>query len=717
MNKTEITLTKLLALDLETAPLGCVQPDFVVNEDNIACVMAMNVNLNHLGYTLGSEMIGKLRNFTVTKLEDIFNEVLPVLKSLVGADVKYDPMYPNFPKQVMEASDCELYLNAILHYWTSGSWSPEYEKEVRAFGFEPNHKLREIKECTGGDLVKLFGTLISSNDSLSDKDKEILTWFFDSEYKTDLINGIPDSIPYKETMCMVAGIMFKKGLALSETHTLDNTSKQFTQSPLKTATDVLRFVTYLSEGDISLAEKTKFKSFKRSERRVILSELERVISEDDIARHKTKWVKLFHNLHIGDYANNFPKSVAIASKIRNNETLSTLNGKVEMALEIKDIFATVELLRNNAGDFARRLDHILRLSSRKEEIKYTLETFEEVVDNVSSRVLTQVYGNFKNRFEDDGLCLVFPKGSVSKAQRIQRTRDPISKSTINSVKRIIRNSLIARWKKLPKLGNVWINPELENFPLPTGQRSASDSLFTVARGSKLPIGDDSTLRFFVYWKGRDIDLSATFYSDDFAETTHVSYTNLKNDSVKAYHSGDIVSAPKGASEFIDIHIDSALSNGYRYVAMNVLSYSCIDFSDIETVYAGWMTRSKPNSNEIYDPKTVVQKIDLNSPTQNQMPVMFDLKERKAIYVDVTLPKNTNYGGNNVESNRASIQDLVKTFTNLPERQFTLLELATQHAKARGKVVKAKEEADFTFDLTDSDITPYDVNKINSDLLV
>ena len=26
-------------------------------------------------------------------------------------------MYPNFPKQVMEASDLELYLNAITHYW------------------------------------------------------------------------------------------------------------------------------------------------------------------------------------------------------------------------------------------------------------------------------------------------------------------------------------------------------------------------------------------------------------------------------------------------------------------------------------------------------------------------------------------------------------------------------------------------------------------------
>ena len=40
-------------------------------------------------------------------------------------------MYPNFPEQVMELSDAELYLNAIIHYLTDGKILPSYETEER----------------------------------------------------------------------------------------------------------------------------------------------------------------------------------------------------------------------------------------------------------------------------------------------------------------------------------------------------------------------------------------------------------------------------------------------------------------------------------------------------------------------------------------------------------------------------------------------------------
>ena len=46
---------------------------------------------------------------------------------MVGANVEYRPMYPNFPKQVVEASDCELLVYALTHYWTWGKWLPDYD--------------------------------------------------------------------------------------------------------------------------------------------------------------------------------------------------------------------------------------------------------------------------------------------------------------------------------------------------------------------------------------------------------------------------------------------------------------------------------------------------------------------------------------------------------------------------------------------------------------
>ena len=54
----------------------------------------------------------------------------------------YQPTYPNFPKQVMDASEAELYLNAIVQYfhdWVADvtgdlsiSWKPHYDKEARS---------------------------------------------------------------------------------------------------------------------------------------------------------------------------------------------------------------------------------------------------------------------------------------------------------------------------------------------------------------------------------------------------------------------------------------------------------------------------------------------------------------------------------------------------------------------------------------------------------
>ena len=37
---------------------------------------------------------------------------------MVGAHIQFAPMYPNFPQQMMDLSDADLYINAIIHYVT-----------------------------------------------------------------------------------------------------------------------------------------------------------------------------------------------------------------------------------------------------------------------------------------------------------------------------------------------------------------------------------------------------------------------------------------------------------------------------------------------------------------------------------------------------------------------------------------------------------------------
>src|SRR5690606_17393504 len=82
-----------------------------------------------------------------------YETALPILQKMVGAHRSFNPMYPNFPKQVMEASDAELFYNAMTHYF--GFWLsdilddpnlvvlPNYDKEARPL-LDEFHELRWI---------------------------------------------------------------------------------------------------------------------------------------------------------------------------------------------------------------------------------------------------------------------------------------------------------------------------------------------------------------------------------------------------------------------------------------------------------------------------------------------------------------------------------------------------------------------------------------------
>mgnify|MGYP007096299770 CR=1 FL=1 len=89
------------------------------------------VNLESYGYTFSEKLIEELRLLSVEQYMDFYNMIVSIIKELVGADKITEPMYPNFPQQVMEMDEVELYLNAIIHYATDGQLVPEYEKKKR----------------------------------------------------------------------------------------------------------------------------------------------------------------------------------------------------------------------------------------------------------------------------------------------------------------------------------------------------------------------------------------------------------------------------------------------------------------------------------------------------------------------------------------------------------------------------------------------------------
>lgn len=673
---------------------------------DVSIAATVQAELMNIGYMLSESAYNTIASTDSNCVARTLEEILPILNKFRGSNVKHKPMYKNFPQEVIEMSDAELYINAFVHYWSFGTWMPESEEVLRDYGFEATKYT--VLDCVDereaeskiGDLIN---SIASSKESISDTDKTYLKWYIDEGRPLGQID-----FQYKENMCFVAGALYEAG-------------KLDASSILRTPTDILRFVTYLSDGDISLASNCKFKSLSRKLRRELVTALEQCINNDDIARHAGKWKRLFHSLHIGEYSKVAPKTHVLARKVRGNKRISTFNGKVEAAIKDLDVINAVELLRQRPGDFHRRLDHLLRTFVQDND--YILDEYEGVVDKVPPRLLIQLAGHLRQRETSDQMY-VFPKGATQRGLIVAR-KGQLDRETISRLDIIARTALVRSFEGRKELGKVWIDPNLMDCPLPTQQRSASEGLVELARGTKFEMGTKNFLRFFVYWKGQDIDLSATFHDEHFNLVDQVSYTNLRSDGPQVYHSGDITRAPNGATEYIDVEVDKAVKCGYRYVVMNVYVFSGPNFKDHEEVFAGWMSLDKPKQNKQFQPKQVQQRIDLTAETRNMVPVVFDLKERKVIWTDIQNRPNFKrhpWGGriNSVETNQIGIEKSLELIANRADTQFTLYELFASHAVARGKVVDNPEDADVKFGFTteevECDVTPFDINIINSEFI-
>lgn len=708
MNALQIALEKLQAVILTSEMIQAS------DEASPAHALTLNANMMSQGYILSESLLNTLSQCDRKVVAALADELIPLLRRLKGSHVKHQPMYPNFPDQVMQAPDIELYLNAIGHYYSFGLWKPKYEAAAREFAFEFT-KFQSIDAVDEPTFRQIFSTLLGSNDSLSEHDKAILRWFLKQDYADELT--IPDDISFQENKCVVAEYLLNK--------------KRSLKPVVKTSTDILRIVTYLSGGDVSLAENTKFKSLPRSQRRELCKQLAYVINEEDIGRHRKKWVRLFHNLHVGDYSK---KVFKIAQKARHGEKLQSFYGDLETALLDKDFTLILHLLKQRPGEFGRRLDHVIRLASLKDwetehaakplfsfkpqEPVFTqqmevVQAFLEVVDAIPTRNLTQLWGHLNTRDQDQESRVIFPKGSLQQAVIIEQLQWALDSKILQALIKGIQVSLLERFEALPSLGKTWVDPRLVACPLPTQQRSASESLFTVARGTRLPFtADKDTLRLFIYWVGHDIDLSATFHDADCNMLEQVSYTNLYSNRYQVFHSGDITYAPDGASEFIDIKISQAAQHA-RYLAMNVQVFSGPTFGEHETCFVGWMTRSKPDSNEVYEPAMVEQRLDLTAACRNMMPVVFDLEKHEVIWVDLPVSRD-GYAINNVENNQANIQQKMQAIVQ-SDNKISLHDLFLLHAQARGEIVTDKSEAETVFAM-DEGVTPFHVNTINAEFI-
>ena len=672
-----------------------------------------------LGFELDSDSVKLLSKISEADLRDFYLSSFEIMKIAKGAHVPHVVFYPNFPN-IEHISDEEFYVRAILHYLTAGGDSQCFmNQDISDIPHreEIHNEIKEVlhvisKETAEKIIVDIVNASFEQKTAI-----HFVSHGFLKDAFIDFHDQIsPKAIPFRENISSYIAFIYSsnKNKKFGEIATKDNLKF------VTTVTDVLRIYAVLSNSSELLLYNIDFKSLDRATRRLFLSILDDIASRNqnvlnDFVRHEFLWKRAFEKLHVGEYKKLYPTIVRIVSDFRNNR-YKTFYAKLEEAKSNQTQYLL--LLSTRPGEFARRLDSILRNSSYNSDL--TLEMFKKIATKVSTTVLMQLWEFFMNRNRYDTRMFSSKRSFSTVYVEKEDNRNPISSELIEKVIHIIEEALMDIYATYPKYENVYISEELKNYAVPRNARNASSQHKTLTYGTriKLDIEEGSYLRFFTHWKNIneithvDIDLSLELVDESFSKIQSVSWHNMGGGRhIETFHSGDIIDAPNGASEFIDLNYQKARKQ-YRYALITNSVYTRQEFASIPECFSGVMFLPKcGKSGEVFQPEFVKYKFDLTQIGSNQnIAFAIDLETLELIWLDCPFYHNRN---RIVASGNYGIILALKNALKTHMNMYKFLSLHQKHLT----FAKSKEEAEIIFsDSDDATIKPFDFDKIASEWL-
>lgn len=659
-----------------------VENDLVISQ---VATRQLDLALMKSGFKLSNELFDYLSYQHSVVVRDLTNRILPVVKEMIGDHVKHNAYFKDFPKDIPETKDfwsfCivdalmsvgkskaeEIFLDLsslgigsinLLDLPRYGSYFHSYEDMVKAHkvfipilkeSFQILHLGNSLKE----EAISLYLMLANSMVPLNESDRKILEEL--AEICLDDPNQ-PKNIPVRENRAIINKVFISNNRPLIQADTI---------------TDVLRLACALSpNGDLTLETKTKFASLKRSVRRNLLNALNVIIKNDewklaDVNRYSEEWKRLGEFIHVGEFKNQYPYAMEVFSVARGDRTVRTLAGKIELAFKEADNLGAITLLSEAPGMLFRSVDRLLNIV-KPEETTVLLETIARVSNKVSGRVLLSLREHLMNRVESPNERIRTFANSSGKAWVESDKRNPLDSSVVVSINEIIDRALFER---LPSFENLSVDPEMLDVALPLSEKNKSTGFGIMPRGSRASVDSSGIVRFFMYWKdaNTDYDLSVILFDKEFNFMQQCSWTNLKGSGLK--HSGDITSAPKGASEFIDVEF-SKLDKRIHYIVPQVNVFRGQPFDTIEEAFFGFMNRGLNQEGLPYEPRTIKMKSDLRGKGKVGLPLVFEKDEDdtwSVKWLHLYLTGTPNF--NRTESNKVSTRRIAKA---LIKRNFITL---------------------------------------------
>ena len=641
------------------------------------------------------------RNTIIDKLKSVI-EVIEDFKS----DKNYTVFYKNFPDEVIDMNEVDLYINQILHYWIG--YLPSNSENVIKEDVEPSKlvKARELNLIDDEMIEKLFIDLLSSNVTLSEQYLDDVCVLTNNKSIKELEKYM-EYIQMKETLTTVSSYILKKeGVLIGN---------------FKTATDILRLIAKIS-GDELNNKHIHFAYFSRTELSQLMTKLENLQNPmPDIKRYSKPWHTFFKLYAKKINFNKYPKVRKVADMLFGDISYMTERGKINEKIKRLPIMSEEEL--DNFvkeyivfyGDYVRE---ILSLLNKAKENQYEklLLGLENCVTKVNTRILFQLYDRIINLKAKDKTIprLVNSKG------KWRRLRESISLSDelLNRVLQIVEDGIKTQLKEKENLGKVYIDEDYKNIMLTTSEKDSNVSLRPMTRGSRIKFNPDAeVLRFFVAWKNLDektlkelntiydrvdVDLSALTFNENLEFNDVAAYYNQKKSGFA--FSGDITNAPEGALEYIDVFdLERLKKKGNRYILMQIRSYNGYTFEEINSVYAGVMELTSIEAKEkknMYS-TAITEGFQIVSSERTTNTILVDLKKFEYIWLDMNMDSyklDIFQNALNYEE-IPYLNDMLRYFSR--KQYITMYDLLKLNADVRGILTKDKKEADVIFEKVDN----------------
>lgn len=590
--------------------------------DGTAMARRLDAALLSAGFTLSKELLEHLSKRDPQAVATLAVKVLAAVRELVGDHVAHNVYFMDFPANVPDTMTfwtglagkaiahpdgapkvAERGLN-LLDLPGYGRYQHSYEEMAEAHDrflelATDRVTVLRLGATLDEEAAALYLALAGSSVPLSAADLAGL-----GELAKAFVDGPqPASYPVRENKAVVNTARLVAGLPM------------FADTP----TDVLRAACGLSGGDVTLLEPTRFGPIGRALRKALLSTLDGLVAADetlltDVGRRPERWKRLGERLHPHEYPR-WPMAAEVFAVARGDRNVRTFAAKVEVALSTGDTTAALSLLRTAPGTLMRSVDRLARLDTPG-----LLDAVADAAPHASARVLLSLREHLGRRDRHGG-----PRIFVNRASGAWVRSDPLpplDSGLVAGLREVLDTEIAGR---LPDPGTILYDPAVLDVALPLSQKGNAEGFGVLPRGSKTAVGGE-LLRFFMYWRNSermdtDYDLSAQLLDDEFRQAGWLSYTELEG--FGGVHSGDIVTAPEGASEFIDLELAKVTA---RYIVPQVNIYDGEGFAWIAESVFGYMERSREQKGMPFEARTVRTKSAVRGAGRVALPLLFERGE-------------------------------------------------------------------------------------------